>query len=314
MTTIDDGPPVCHAETATKPARRSSHAAPGERPLNQRVIRLAHRLAEASGRVIQQHFREPIPVQHKLDDSPVTEADIGAEAVMRPLIEAEFPEHGIVGEEFGSVREDAEYVWVIDPIDGTKAFICGRPTFGTLIAVLRRGKPWFGMMNQPITRERWVGGAGYRTTLNGAPVSVRECARLADAQLDSSGLEFFNAEDRRDFNRLFEMVRVPRLGGDCYAYGCMACGFVDLICETSHHLYDFAALVPIVEGAGGIMSDWDGRPLDANSGDRVLAAGDRRVHEAALAVLADRGEWGEAAPHSVGAAPISGTSDSSGGA
>lgn len=253
------------------------------------IIQLAHQLAEASGRAIQQYFRKPIAIERKGDDSPVTEADRAAELAMRPLIEARFPGHGIIGEEFGSVREDAEFVWVLDPIDGTKAFICGRPTFGTLIAVLHRGRPWFGMLNQPISRERWFGGAGLPTALNGAPVRVRKCASLADAHLDSSGLEFFNPDDRRDFDRLFDSVRVPRLGGDCYAYGCLSCGFVDVICETSHHLYDFAALVPIVEGAGGIMTDWEGRPLGSASGDRVLAAGDARVHAEAIRLLAARG-------------------------
>jgi inositol-phosphate phosphatase/L-galactose 1-phosphate phosphatase/histidinol-phosphatase len=204
---------------------------------------------------------------------------------MRALIEMRFPEHGIVGEEFGRAREDAEFVWVLDPIDGTKSFISGVPLFGTLIALTRRGHSILGIIDQPISRERWVGATGRPTTLNGAAIRCRACAGLAAATLFATTPEMFAGEDAAAFARVSAAVKLTRFGADCYASGLLAAGFVDLVLEASLKPYDFCAIIPIVEGAGGVATDWRGAALDLFSDGRVLFAGDRRAHGAALALL-----------------------------
>ncbi len=248
-------------------------------------VALAQTLADQSGNVLRRYFRQPLAIDAKADLSPVTIADREVETLLRSAIEAAFPGHGILGEEFGAVRTDAEYVWVIDPIDGTKSFMTGKATFGTLIALTRRGSPILGIIDQPITRERWLGTAGQPTTLNGAPISVRPCARLADASLYATTPQMFVGGDAVAFERLMKAVKYPLYGADCYAYGLLASGFTDLVCEASLQPYDYCALVPVVEGAGGVMSDWEGRPVTIASGGRVLAAGDAALHGAALALL-----------------------------
>jgi inositol-phosphate phosphatase / L-galactose 1-phosphate phosphatase / histidinol-phosphatase len=244
------------------------------------------RLADAAGAEIRPHFRKPITVEAKADLTPVTAADRAAEAAMRALIEKRFPDHGILGEEFGRVREDAELVWVLDPIDGTKSFISGVPLFGTLIALTRRGRPILGIIDQPISRERWVGASGHPTTLNGAPIRRRPCPVLAAATLFATTPDMFKGEDAASFARVSAAVKLVRFGADCYAYGLLAAGFVDLVLEANLKPYDFCAMVPVVEGAGGIATDWRGERLDLASDGRILVAGDRRAHDAALALLA----------------------------
>ena len=205
---------------------------------------------------------------------------------MRRLIAARFPDHGIIGEEFGREREDAEFVWVLDPIDGTKSFISGVPLFGTLIALARRGRPIVGVINQPISRERWIGAAGQPTLFNGAPINVRPCESLGAATLFATSPDMFVGDDKPAFGRVAEAAKLVRFGADCYAYGLVALGFIDLVIEASLKPYDFSAMLPVVEGAGGVASDWRGAPLTIASDGRVVIAGDRRVHEAALRLLA----------------------------
>ena len=242
-------------------------------------------LADAAGDVIRPYFRKPLAIRDKADLTPVTAADRVAEETMRALIEARFPEHGILGEEFGRVREDAEFVWTLDPIDGTKSFISGVPLFGTLIALTRGGRSILGVIDQPILRERWVGAVGRPTTLNGAAIRCRACPVLAAATLFATTPDMFKGEDAASFARVSDQVKLTRFGADCYAYGLVATGFVDLVLEASLEPYDFCAMVPIVEGAGGVATDWRGANLDLASDGRILVAGDRRAHEAALALL-----------------------------
>jgi histidinol phosphatase-like enzyme (inositol monophosphatase family) len=249
---------------------------------------LAHRLADRAGEIQRRYFRTPVSVETKPDDSPVTVADREAEAAMRDLIAAACPGHGILGEEHGRERLEAEFVWVLDPIDGTKSFITGRPLFGTLIALAHRGRPVLGLIDQTILQERWVGVAGESSAWNGRPIGVRACPRLEDAVLFATSPAMFRGrEEKEAFARLQERVRLPMFGGDCYAYGLLAMGFADLVVEAGLAAYDFMALVPVVEGAGGLLTDWRGRALDLGSSGQVVAAGDRRAHAAARDLLGD---------------------------
>ena len=255
---------------------------PGE--LDQ-CLELALRLADAAGGAIRPYFRQPLTVDDKADLTPVTAADRTAEQAMRSLIESRFPEHGIIGEEFGRVRENAEFVWTLDPIDGTKSFISGVPLFGTLIALTRARRPILGIIDQPISRERWVGVVGRPTTLNDAAVHCRACPALAGATLFATTPDMFKEGDAAAFARVSSAVKLTRFGADCYAYGLLAAGFIDLVLEASLKPYDFCAMVPIVAGSGGIATDWRGGSLDLASEGRILVAGDRRAHDAALALL-----------------------------
>ncbi|TVR98456.1 MAG: histidinol-phosphatase [Rhodospirillales bacterium] len=247
---------------------------------------LAERMADAVRPVVMALFRSHITIEAKADTSPVTAADRDAEAVMRRMINEAFPDHGIIGEEHGREREDARFVWVLDPIDGTKAFVTGKPLFGTLIALLDGGRPVVGVIDMPALKERWVGRAGQPTLFNGTPVACRDVGRLADAWLYATTPDMFRGPDAPAFESLAGRCRAAVFGADCYAYGLLASGTVDLVCEASLQVYDFCALVPVVTGAGGIMTDWHGRPLGLASDGRVLAAGGEAVHAAAREVLA----------------------------
>jgi inositol-phosphate phosphatase/L-galactose 1-phosphate phosphatase/histidinol-phosphatase len=249
-------------------------------------LALAADLANAAGEAIRPYFRVPLQIEDKADLSPVTVADRGAEAAMRQLIAARFPEHGIIGEEFDREREDAEFVWVLDPIDGTKAFISGLPLFGTLIALAQNGRPVVGVIDQPISRERWVGARGCETTLNGKPIHCRPCPGIAAATIFATSPDMFKGADAPAFARAAKAAKLVRYGADCYAAGLLALGCIDLVIEADLKPYDYSALIPVVEGAGGIATDWSGAPLDLDSDGRVIFAGDRRSHQEALALLA----------------------------
>jgi myo-inositol-1(or 4)-monophosphatase len=259
------------------------------------------RLAQVSGEVILPFFRSTIGAEDKSRGGvfdPVTEADRGAEAAMRRLIAQTFPAHGVIGEEYGQDRPDAEYVWVLDPIDGTKSFISGLPTWGTLIGLMHRGKPVYGMMAQPFTRERFFGD-GNRARLRclapsrgdappsewvTRPLRTRECASLAEATVMTTSPALILADaDRAAYRRIEAKARLARYGGDCYAYCALALGHVDLVVETGLKPHDVVALAPIVAGAGGIMTTWEGG--DAAAGGRIIAAGDARIYEQAKRLL-----------------------------
>ena len=246
----------------------------------------AHRLADAAGAVVRRYYRTPVAVEQKGDATPVTVADREAERVMRDLIRATWPEHGIEGEEHGRERMDAELVWCLDPIDGTKSFVTGRPLFGTLISLVHGGRPVLGIIDQCILKERWVGVEGRRSLWNADEIRVRPCPELSRAVLYTTSPDLFRTPDERaGFARVAAAVRQPMYGGDCYAYGLLAMGFADVIVEAGLQAHDFCALVPVVEGAGGRMTDWEGRALTASSDGRVLAAGDERVLNEALTLI-----------------------------
>ena len=240
-------------------------------------VELAHRLADAAGAAIRPLFRARYEIETKSDASPVTEADRAAEAAMRRLLDAEVSRDGIIGEEYGVKDSGSGRTWVLDPIDGTRAFIAGRPIFGTLIALLEDGWPVMGIIDQPIGRERWLGVTGRPTSFNGQAVETRRCRELSQALLATTSPHLFGEDEAHRFMHLVSAVAPgtqPIYGGDCYNYGLLASGHVDIVVESGLKIYDFAALVPVVEGAGGRMCDWAGDPLDADSAGDVIAAGD----------------------------------------
>ena len=254
-------------------------------------IMLAQRLAEAAGAAIRPYWRVDHGLEAKDDATPVTLADRAAEAAMRAILSAERPDDGIVGEEYGSERPGASRQWVLDPIDGTTSFVAGRPIFGTLIALMQGGFPVMGIIDQPISGERWIGAAGMDSTLNGQLIRARPCAALAEASLATTGPQYFDAHDGEHFMALAAQTAHKRMifGGDCYNYALLASGHIDLVVEAGLKLYDYAALVPIVEGAGGMMTDWNGDPLHSGSADdggHIIALGDPARLEDVLEALA----------------------------
>lgn len=252
-------------------------------------IALAGRLADAAGAAIRPLFRARYSVERKADASPVTEADRAAEAAIRAILEAERPGDGIIGEEYGVTREGAERRWILDPIDGTRSFMTGRPIFGTLIALIEGEMPVLGIIDQPISGERWIGARGRPTLFNGAPTRTRGCPAVTSAHLGTTSPYLFDDATRPGFEAVAATAGNLVLGGDCYSYGLVALGQLDLVIESGLKLYDFAALVPVVEGAGGRMCDWHGQSLGASSDGRVIAAGDTALIEQILPLLSNPG-------------------------
>ena len=259
------------------------------------IAAFINRLCDAAALETLPRFRAATPVTNKEANSfdPVTEGDREAERAIRSLITAEYPDHGIIGEEFGSVLEDAEFQWIIDPIDGTRAFISGLPVWGTLIGLYRKGKPFAGAMDQPFTRERFVavptddGSCSTSLILDGGPparLETRRTATLGEATLMTTSPHLFTANDERArYDSLEKQVNMARYGCDCYAYAMVAAGQIDLVVESGLNIYDIAALIPIVEGAGGIVTDWQGN--DAHQGGQVLAAANKVLHQQAKDAL-----------------------------
>jgi histidinol phosphatase-like enzyme (inositol monophosphatase family) len=257
----------------------------------EELARFAHRLADASGKVIRPWFRATLEVVDKgtgrAGYDPVTEADRAGEVEIRRLIKETYPTHGILGEEHGREAGSDPYTWVLDPIDGTRAFICGMPQWGTLIALNDGARPVLGVLDQPVTKERWVGYAGQAAfTFEGrtTPIKTRACESIANAVLTTTHpTAYFSKPEEDAFQVLAARAKMTRYGGDCYAYGLLAMGHIDLVVEAGLKAWDVQALIPIIEGAGGVISSWDGG--DAQEGGRVVAAGDPRVHAEAVAVL-----------------------------
>ena len=258
-----------------------------------RFLAFADTLADAARAAILPYFRAPHQVENKLERGfdPVTEADRGAEQAMRALIEREFPDHGISGEEFGEKPSRSGYTWVLDPIDGTRAFIAGLPLWGVLIALSHGGKPIVGIMDQPYLEERfrgWLsaedGGATLTARGETTPLRTRTCAGLSDAILSSTDASLFKGAESDAFARARSRAKLTRYGYDCYAYSMVAAGHMDCVIESGLKAHDIAALIPIIAGAGGGVCSWQGG--DAAQGGQVLAYGDPRVRDEALALLA----------------------------
>ncbi|GAB5470125.1 MAG: histidinol-phosphatase [Rhodospirillales bacterium] len=249
-------------------------------------VTFAQRLADRAGEISLEHFRAPLDVERKGDLSPVTIADRGAEEALRDLVARHYPSHGVVGEEFGPHQSDAEFVWVFDPIDGTRAFVSGNPQFGNLIALTRGGRPLVGVINMPAQEECWIGAAGHGTQHRDKrgthQAKTRPCARVDQAILRGQLLPLTEPEG---LERLRPLVGDTLLAGDCFSYGQLASGWLDLVAESGLHVFDYMALIPVVEGAGGTITDWQGRALDMNSDGRALASGDPALHAQVVEAL-----------------------------
>lgn len=252
----------------------------------------AHRLADASGAAIMPYFRSALAVEDKGGTKgeaydPVTLADQEAELAIRALIGEAYPDHGILGEEHGHQKGASPFTWVLDPIDGTRAFITGGPQWGTLIALNDGARPVLGVLDQPFTGERWIGFDG-RTEFHAKGetrrLKTRACSRLKDAVISSTHpWGYFSEGEQKLFRKLDAAARMTRFGGDCYAYGLLAMGYMDAVVESALKPWDIQALIPIVEGAGGVVTDWKGG--DAQDGGQVVASGDERLHAELLKVL-----------------------------
>ncbi len=252
------------------------------------LIRTAAAAADAAGSVIRPYFRAGLTADDKADDSPVTIADRNAEQAIRALISARHPDHGILGEEYGLENPAAGLRWVLDPIDGTRAFITGRPTFGTLVALLADGVPILGVIDQPVTGERWIGAVGHPTRFSGPFGGVpgtRRRGALSEAELSATSPDMFEPGDLPAWARLQAATRRTSFGGDCYAYGLVALGQIDVILESTMKVWDWAAIVPVITGAGGCVTDWLGHALTPDSTGQVLALGDPSLLDAALSCL-----------------------------
>jgi len=244
-----------------------------------------NQLADAARLVALKYFRQVIPVDDKQDKSPVTQADREIEQVLRAMIRKTFPEHGIIGEEFGKDNEGAEFVWVIDPIDGTKSFATGRPLFGTIIGLMHNGLPKVGMVDQAYTKERWFGIDGVMATHNGEVIKVAAERTLPKARLYTGSLAMFDDSNLNNYLKLCRAAKWTQYSCDCYAYGLLAMGWADLVVEQQLGLHDIAGVAPIVTGAGGIVCDWQGKPIDMNFKGKAVAASSRDLAEEACKCL-----------------------------
>jgi len=262
-----------------------------EHPDFPKALQLSARLADAARAIARAHFRAPLVVERKADLSPVTVVDRAIETEMRRMIRAEFPAHGIRGEEFaaegGGESGGGEFTWVLDPIDGTKSYISGFPLFGSLIALLCAERPVLGIIEAPALEERWFGCEGQRTQFNGRPAAASGCRELSAARVYTTTTDNFTTDERRRFDALCGAAAMRRYGGDCYLYGMLASGHCDLVIETRLKPHDYLAMIPVIEGAGGRISDWSGTGLGSSSSDdgRVLAAASEPLWRQALATL-----------------------------
>ena len=251
-------------------------------------LKTAIAAANAARQITTKHFRANLDITNKRDQTPVTIADQETEQRLKDLILKRHPSHSFLGEETGATDNDEEWRWVIDPIDGTKSFATGNPTFGTLIALLHQDRPIIGIIDHPALDERWVGVQGHPTTHNNTPCATSKVQHLADASLYTTTLDFFDDASLARFNRLSAAFQFRVFGGDCYGYGLLSRGFTEAVCEARMNPHDYMALIPVVEGAGGVITDWHGEPLTLRSNGEVLAVANRELHRAALAEL-DRG-------------------------
>ncbi len=244
----------------------------------EEFLKFANLLADDASKTSMHYFRNKIEIEIKDDESPVTLADKETEQVIRERIRKEYPKHGILGEEYENEKTDSEFTWVIDPIDGTRSYIAGHKDFGNLIALLHNEKPVLGIINCPAHNERWIGIKDKKTKCNGRNVSTSEVNKIKDAYLFTSGLYFEEPQIRKGLELLKEQSRYYRLGGDCYMYGMLASGLIDIVLEDTLKVHDYMALVNVIEGAGGIITDKFGKDISLDSDGSLIASSSKSLH------------------------------------
>ena len=250
------------------------------------LVSFANHLSNESGKIIKQYFRKSLDIYNKEDESPVTIADKNTELKIRDLISKKYPNHGIFGEEFEDKNVESEYLWVIDPIDGTRSFIAGHKDFGTLIALLHNKKPIIGIINCPIHEERWVGINGQQTTMNGQKVNTSDKQNLAQSYLSTTGLYMFDNDNfKKGFEKIIDKTRYHRFGGDCYNYGMVASGFIDIVIENMLKVHDYMALIPVIEGAGGKITDKFGKMINFDSDGSVVVSANDKLHTQLIDII-----------------------------
>ncbi|PPR37321.1 MAG: Fructose-1,6-bisphosphatase/inositol-1-monophosphatase [Alphaproteobacteria bacterium MarineAlpha6_Bin4] len=253
--------------------------------LENKYLKIANECAEASGIIIKKYFRKKIKIETKSDNSPVTKADKESEKIIRDIIIKKSPECGFYGEESGKFNTDNEYVWVVDPLDGTKGFVTGKPLFGTLIGLMKNNTPYIGVLNQPILKERWVGIANKLAKYNNSKVRSRKIKKLKGSKMYATSPMMFSGKNQRIYKSVRSKIGETLFGADCYAHGLMALGFVDVLLEANLKPYDYIASAAIISGAGGKMTDWKGDDLNLYSDGRIVAAGDPKIHEQLLKII-----------------------------
>ena len=249
------------------------------------LVEFAGTVADAARRTSLRYFRAGPELLIKEDGSPVTVADRETEQVIRDLLTRSYPRHGVLGEEYGWTPSDQPYTWIVDPIDGTKSFLAGAPTYGMLLALLYEGVPVLGIIDIPALDERWCGAAGQTPTMNGRPVQTRNCTAVAQAVLTVISPDKIEGDDRPAMEQLSRMARVRRYSSDGYAHALLASGYLDMVATAGQEPFDYLAVVPVVEGAGGCITDWDGEPLRLDSDGRILVTATPELHSEALNVL-----------------------------
>ena len=255
-------------------------------PKIDEFISFANYISDESAKIIKQYFRKPLNITNKDDESPVTIADKNTELVIRKLISLQYPNHGILGEEFEDKDKESEYLWVIDPIDGTRSFIAGHKDFGTLIALLHNKKPIIGIINCPMHEERWLGIQGRQSTMNGEVINTSNKCTLDQSYLCSTGLYMFeNDEFKKGFEKIINITRYHRYGGDCYNYGMLASGYIDIVIENMLKTHDYMALIPIIEGAGGKITDKFGKKINLDSDGSVIVSANEKLHKQLIDII-----------------------------
>jgi inositol-phosphate phosphatase/L-galactose 1-phosphate phosphatase/histidinol-phosphatase len=254
--------------------------------VDQATIEAAIQIADLAREISLKYFRQPLDIEQKSDRSPVTIADQQTEALIREEITRRFPEHGFYGEESGQTATDLPWVWVVDPIDGTASYSTGKPTFGTLISLAFEGEPVLGLIDMPVLGDRWLGVKGRPTLYNGQPVNTNKVVTEIDnASAYTATPRMFDEATMQRYQALAGLCKFPVFGADCLGYGLLASGFTEIVVEASLEPYDFMALVPVVEGAGGCISDWEGQPVRLDSGDQIVASANTELHQKVLNAL-----------------------------
>ena len=251
----------------------------------QEYLNFANKLADEAGITSMEYFRTSLDIDNKNDETPVTIADKNTELRIRSMIEKEYPNHGILGEEFDSVNPDAEFIWVIDPIDGTRSYIAGHKDFGNLISLTKNKKPIIGIINCPAHNERWVGAMKHNSTINQQPAKTSSVTKIEDSYLFTSGLYFDEPHLRKAVDKITNKVRYYRYGGDCYMYGMIASGLIDIVIEDTLKAHDYMALVNVIEGAGGVISDKFGNEITTDSQGSVVASANKELHSKLISLI-----------------------------